>query len=395
MRLGLSLRVLMLALLTSLLTTVAAGSASAGGDRDCGDFATQRAAQIFFLNHGGPQSDPHGLDADGDGIACESNPCPCLNSTHPPGGGGGGPTPPPPRPPVQSDVSLSANRSKGITGEAVKLRAVVSPHIARPVVLQRRVDGHWAKVASARTNGQGVHVFAREVAAKTIVYRAVISTMRHDGRRYTGGMSGPESVGVQDQSVVLTLPDTVETNEIFTAVADASPVRNGRGITLQQRVDQSWADIAVDDENGQGHASYDVSILQEGTFRFRAVVERQAGADAVVSATQTITVVPPPDTTAPGVPIGLAASPGDGSASLTWDAVVAGDLAGYRVYQGASATGPWTLVRDEVSDPAATVSGLTNGTTYWFAVSSVDASGNESALSTPASVTPVAPDPGR
>ena len=32
-----------------------------------------------------PQGDPHGLDADGDGIACESNPCPCST-----GGGGGG-----------------------------------------------------------------------------------------------------------------------------------------------------------------------------------------------------------------------------------------------------------------------------------------------------------------
>jgi hypothetical protein len=45
-------------------------------DKDCGDFPSQKAAQIFFLKHGGPQSDPHGLDAEGDGVACESNPAP-------------------------------------------------------------------------------------------------------------------------------------------------------------------------------------------------------------------------------------------------------------------------------------------------------------------------------
>ncbi len=64
-------------------------------DKDCGDFPTQKAAQDFFIEQGGPQSDPHNLDADGDGIACESNPCPC--STNQGGGndGGGGHQPPP------------------------------------------------------------------------------------------------------------------------------------------------------------------------------------------------------------------------------------------------------------------------------------------------------------
>lgn len=53
-------------------------------DRDCADFATQEAAQKFY-EAAGP-GDPHRLDADGDGIACEANPCPCMK----PGGGDGG-----------------------------------------------------------------------------------------------------------------------------------------------------------------------------------------------------------------------------------------------------------------------------------------------------------------
>ena len=41
-------------------------------DRNCGDFDNWQAAQDFFLSEGGPDSDPHRLDHNGDGIACES-----------------------------------------------------------------------------------------------------------------------------------------------------------------------------------------------------------------------------------------------------------------------------------------------------------------------------------
>jgi len=43
-------------------------------DRDCSDFDTQPEAQRFFERAGGPSQDPHRLDGDGDGIACESLP---------------------------------------------------------------------------------------------------------------------------------------------------------------------------------------------------------------------------------------------------------------------------------------------------------------------------------
>lgn len=66
-----------LALVAGILSVLTMAPAQAY-DRDCGDFPSQAAAQRFFLANGGPYSDPHGLDAEGDGIACESNPCPCL-----------------------------------------------------------------------------------------------------------------------------------------------------------------------------------------------------------------------------------------------------------------------------------------------------------------------------
>ena len=83
-------------------------------DANCTDFGSQAAAQQYFLNNGGPDNDPDGLDSDGDGVACESNPCPCSTSQ---GGGGGGQPPAPPAPPVQrADFGTIALNLKGRSG---------------------------------------------------------------------------------------------------------------------------------------------------------------------------------------------------------------------------------------------------------------------------------------
>ena len=68
-------------LAAGLSITSAQVPAQAEADLDCGDFATQAAAQTFFLNAG--PGDPHRLDSEGDGRACESNPCPCAGSGQP------------------------------------------------------------------------------------------------------------------------------------------------------------------------------------------------------------------------------------------------------------------------------------------------------------------------
>ena len=60
-----------------------------GGDLDCADFSSQAAAQNAYESSG--PGDPHGLDADNDGIACETNPCPCSTGGN---GGGSGGSPP-------------------------------------------------------------------------------------------------------------------------------------------------------------------------------------------------------------------------------------------------------------------------------------------------------------
>lgn len=60
------------AALAALVALVVAVPPASAGDKDCSDFSTWREAQRFYKRHGGPQRDPHRLDADRDGIACES-----------------------------------------------------------------------------------------------------------------------------------------------------------------------------------------------------------------------------------------------------------------------------------------------------------------------------------
>jgi hypothetical protein len=58
--------------LVLFLLALTAQPAVASLDKDCSDFSTWRAAQRYFHKHGGPRHDPSRLDADHDGIACES-----------------------------------------------------------------------------------------------------------------------------------------------------------------------------------------------------------------------------------------------------------------------------------------------------------------------------------
>jgi len=56
----------------SAIVALAFASAPAGAaDKDCSDFKSWKEAQRFYKNHGGPKRDPHRLDGDHDGIACE------------------------------------------------------------------------------------------------------------------------------------------------------------------------------------------------------------------------------------------------------------------------------------------------------------------------------------
>jgi hypothetical protein len=94
-----------------------------------------------------------------------------------------------------------------------------------------------------------------------------------------------------------------------------------------------------------------------------------------------------PGSSAPATPTGLAASPGNGKVTLTWNA--AAGAASYKVYRG-TASGAETLAQAGVTSTMFTDTGLNNGTTDYYRVSAVSP-GGESPLSLEASATPQMP----
>ncbi len=81
---------------------------------------------------------------------------------------------------------------------------------------------------------------------------------------------------------------------------------------------------------------------------------------------------------------------------LTWPAVEASDLASYRVWRSADSGATWTqLATVSAASPRSwTDSGLRNGIEQVYAVSAVDARGNDSGRSTSAAATPTGAVPG-
>ena len=90
----------------------------------------------------------------------------------------------------------------------------------------------------------------------------------------------------------------------------------------------------------------------------------------------------PVDLTAPSAPQNLAAVGGDGEVTLTWQSNSEGDFSRYYIYGGTIAN-QVTVIDSTViiTDTTLTLTGLINDTAYWYRVTAVDTSGNESGYS--------------
>jgi fibronectin type 3 domain-containing protein len=129
--------------------------------------------------------------------------------------------------------------------------------------------------------------------------------------------------------------------------------------------------------------TYTVTGLTNGTpYYFKVAAVNTAGTSALSSEASTT-----PEATLPSAPTGLTAAAGNGQVSLLWTASTG--AASYNVYQGTSSGGEGTTpIATGVTSTTYAVTGLTNGTEYYFKVAAVNTAGT-SALSSEASATPV------
>ena len=95
--------------------------------------------------------------------------------------------------------------------------------------------------------------------------------------------------------------------------------------------------------------------------------------------------------TAPSAPIGLFATQESIVVNLRWSAPAIGEVTGYNVYRSTTPSVPLSGPINggtPVTGMLYTDTGRTNGTTYYYVVTAVDASANQSVASNEVSITP-------
>ncbi len=97
------------------------------------------------------------------------------------------------------------------------------------------------------------------------------------------------------------------------------------------------------------------------------------------------------DVTPPAAPSGLGATAGNAIVDLDWSDNSEGDLAGYNVYRATASGGPYSKLNVSLVVGSLYADGtVTNGVTYYYVVTAIDTSSNESADSNEAFATPSA-----
>ena len=98
------------------------------------------------------------------------------------------------------------------------------------------------------------------------------------------------------------------------------------------------------------------------------------------------------DVTPPAAPTGLGATAGSGLVDLSWFVNSEPDVAGYNVYRSTTTGGTYAKINTSlITGNTYSDTGLTGGVTYYYVISAVDTSVNESSTSSEASATPTEP----
>ena len=178
-----------------------------------------------------------------------------------------------------------------------------------------------------------------------------------------------------------------------TSLSWSEPSNNGKATVTGYKVYQSTDDTNFTEVATPSGTSQTITGLTNGTTYYFKV----AAVNSVGTGTETSSVyaVPSASATEPGVPQSLSGTRGDTQVALSWSAPSSNGgtaVTGYKVYQSTD-----DASFSEVATPSGTshtVTGLTNGTTYYFKVAAVNSVGTgtqTSSVSAVPATTPAAP----
>jgi methionine-rich copper-binding protein CopC len=181
------------------------------------------------------------------------------------------------------------------------------------------------------------------------------------------------------------------------AGASAVPINVKLGFSFSEAVDEASLELTSNPAINLGNPTWNADstsvafandTLAVSTAYTLSIKVKDVSGNALGATTLTFTTSDSADTAAPSTPTGLVATPANGQVTLTWKANPELDVVGYTLYVG---TAQDKLESKEfVSTNSKTVTGLTNGTQYFFALDAVDAANNHSSQTSPVIATPSA-----
>jgi fibronectin type 3 domain-containing protein len=238
-------------------------------------------------------------------------------------------------------------------------------------------------VKRSTTNGGGYTTISSPAAASfndtTVAnfttYYYVVSAVNGNGESANSSQVSAMPITIPAAPTGLTaVAGNAQVSLSWTAVLGASSYKVKRGTTTGGPYSTQ-----VGTPTG---TSFNDTTVANGTTYFYIVTAVNAAGESGNSAEKSATPALP----APGVPTGLTATAGDTLVSLSWTA--GSNATSYHVKRSTTSGGPYT----QVGAPTTTSfndAGLTDGATYFYVVSGLNASG-ESANSAQASATPSA-----
>lgn len=213
-----------------------------------------------------------------------------------------------------------------------------------------------------------------------------------NGTAYTFRVAAVNTGGTGLYSVVsaavtpFTTPDvptavTGVTGNAQVAVSWTLPASNGGSAIIQYKVSyapegsDSYGTWSVATATQSSSTSFTVTGLTNGTsYKFKVVATNAAGDSSYSTSSAAVVAF-----TTPNAPTSVVGTAGEGEVALAWDAPASngGDsITDYIVQYSSNNGSSWTTFSDGTStSTSATVTGLTNGTSYVFRVAAVNAAG--------------------